>query len=302
MQSISSDSPSSESSGSSGSSGFGGGGSPAREPRAEFPVRRLGKLLSSEIPKHWYGGEAFATHFFDALSSTFPFGESFFVRSVNNYRDEIVDPELKAAVRNFAGQEGQHSHQHDEHMHLLLEQGYTALATRNGFMDRILKWHTRNTPRFALATTAAIEHLTALMARQVLSSPERWTDPMHPDMARLWRWHALEEAEHKSVTYDVLMQVAPGLALRRAVMIMSTLELSLEVLVRTSYMLHKDGLLFDRVVWSKGLRFLFGERGFLRGLGEDYRSWYAADFHPDNVDDSSLIETQAPLVALEAGV
>jgi predicted metal-dependent hydrolase len=37
----------------------------------------------------------------------------------------------------------------------------------------------------------------------------------------------------------------------------------------------------------------------LRGLGKDYRSWYRAGFHPDNVDDTELIRSQAPLIALE---
>ncbi|MFK7898890.1 MAG: metal-dependent hydrolase [Myxococcota bacterium] len=256
-------------------------------------------LLSAEIPKHWYGEDAFVSHFFDALSSTFPFGESFFVRSVNNYRSEIKDPDLIRAVRDFAGQEGQHSRQHDDHMKLLLDQGYAMLERRNRILDRFMKWHTRKTPRFALAVTASIEHLTALLARQLLSDPARWTEPMHPDMARLWRWHALEEAEHKAVTYDVLMQVAPSRLRRNAVMVMTTLELSFEVFVRTAYMLHKDGLLFDRAVWSKGLRFLFGQRGFLRGQGKEYAAFYGATFHPNDVDDSALIEKHAPLIALE---
>lgn len=290
MQSTSSFSAPSESTEAEGAAG---------EPRAEFPVRRLGKLLSSGIPKHWYADEAFATHFFDALSSTFPHGEAFFVRSVNHYRDEIVDPVLNAAIRNFAAQEGQHRRQHDEHMDLLIEQGYTGLAIRNRMLDKMLKWQTRATPRYALAATAGVEHLTALLARQILSNPKRWTDPMHPDIARLWRWHALEEAEHKAVAYDVLMQVAPSLGLRRTSMVINTVQLIFEVLVRTAYMLYKDGLLFDREVWSKGLRFLFEEGGFLRGLGEQYRSWYRADFHPNEVDDSALIKVQAERVALE---
>ena len=55
-------------------------------------------------------------------------------------------------------------------------------------------------------------------------------------------------------------------------------------------MLWKDGLLFRRATWRDGWTFLFGRNGFLRGLGRDYWRWYARDFHPDEVDDSALIE------------
>jgi predicted metal-dependent hydrolase len=118
--------------------------------------------------------------------------------------------------------------------------------------------------------TVALEHLTALLARQVLSDVELRTGAMHPDMSRLWRWHALEEAEHKAVAFDVLRVVAPGYWLRAIVMILSTLGLSIETLDRLVYMLWKDGELFRVATWSSGWRYLFGEDGLLRGTGADY--------------------------------
>lgn len=267
---------------------------------AVIPIRRPARSLSSDVPRHWKGGEAFATHFLNALSSTFPFGEAFFVRSVLRYRDRIDDAALLRRIQGFAGQEGQHSRIHDDHVRMLLDQGYTALATRNRIADRIVRWHNRRTPRWSLAATAALEHLTALLARQLLRDPEARIGDMHPEMAALWRWHALEEAEHKSVAFDVLERVAPGHALRVATMAMMTVGLAIETLDRTAYMLWKDGLLFDAGTWRSGWRFLFGEGGFLRGLGADYRSWYRRGFHPDDVDDRPLID--ANLAAVDAAI
>ena len=63
-------------------------------------VRRPALELGPEVPRHWYAGEPFATHYLDALSSVFPDGEAFFVRSVQRFRDQIDDPELK---RSFLG-------------------------------------------------------------------------------------------------------------------------------------------------------------------------------------------------------
>jgi predicted metal-dependent hydrolase len=265
----------------------------------EIPIRHPAQSLSRNIPRHWMAGDAFATHFLNALSSTFPFGEAFFVRSVLHYRDQISEPGLLRKIRGFAGQEGEHSRVHDDHLEMLLAQGYTALATRNRFGDRVTRWHNRRLPKLSLTITAALEHLTALLARQLLSDPERRTAEMHPEMARLWRWHALEEAEHKAVAYDVLMQVAPSHSRRVVAMALNTLGLSIEVFDRLVYMLWKDGLLFKTKTWSSGWRFLFGEGGFLRGLGADYRAWYHRDFHPNEIDDRALIEKNAPLINAE---
>jgi hypothetical protein len=265
----------------------------------EIPIRRPAHSLSRDIPRYWYGGDAFATHFLNALSSTFPFGEAFFVRSVLRYREQIDDARLLDSIRVFAGQEGQHSRVHDEHVEMLISQGYTALETRNRFVDRIARWHNRRTPRLSLSTTAGLEHLTALLARQILSDPELRTGKMHPEMARLWRWHALEEAEHKAVAFDVLMQVAPSRSRRCIVMALNTLGLSIEILDRMIYMLWKDGLLFKLATWSGGWRFLFGEGGFLHGTGADYRAWYRRDFHPNELDDRRLIELNSPLIEAE---
>jgi len=264
-----------------------------------IPIRRPSGSLSSDIPRHWVRGDAFATHFLDALSSTFPFGEAFFVRSVMHYRDRIDDPELLDRIQGFAGQEGQHSRVHDQHVEILIAQGYTALETRNRFVDRIARWHNRRTPKLSLSMTAGLEHLTALLARQLLTDPELRTGNMHPEMARLWRWHALEEAEHKAVAFDVLMRVAPSHSRRVILMVLNTLGLSMEILDRMIYMLWKDGLLFEAKTWSGGWRFLFGEGGFLRGLGADYRAWYHKDFHPNDIDDRPLIESNAPSIEAE---
>lgn len=254
---------------------------------------------TSTLPRHWHGDEAFATHFFDALSSTFPFGEAFFVRSVLYYRDRIDDRALLDQIRGFAVQEGHHSRLHDAHLDLLLAQGYGMLAFRNRFLDRMLRFHNRHTPKLSLAITAALEHLTAILARQILEDDARRTASMHPAIAPLWRWHALEESEHKAVAYDVLAKVAPGRTLRALAMAIDTFFLAFETLLRASYMLWKDGLLFDRRTWSQGMRFLFGETGLLRGTGAAYRAWYRRDFHPDEIDDSALIAYHAPLVARE---
>jgi len=172
---------------------------------------------------------------------------------------------------------------------LLAAHGYGALARMNRVGDKAMRFVNRRAPRFALASTAALEHLTALLARRILEDDSRFTTSMDRRMGALWRWHAFEEAEHKAVAFDVLKRVAPSYPLRALALFWNTVGLFVEMLVRTAYMLWKDGELGRGLTWREGWAFLFGREGLLRGMGPDYRAWYRRDFHPSQIDDRALL-------------
>ena len=48
----------------------------------ELTVRHLRIDLEAPITRHWFGGDAFRTALFNALSMSFPFGEQFFIDAV----------------------------------------------------------------------------------------------------------------------------------------------------------------------------------------------------------------------------
>ena len=70
----------------------------------------------------WNGGDAVATHFFNALSFLFPRGERFFVEQAREFGGD--DP----AVRDFGAQEAIHAHQHAQYNAVLAAQGYDNVA------------------------------------------------------------------------------------------------------------------------------------------------------------------------------
>jgi predicted metal-dependent hydrolase len=256
-------------------------------------VRRVRLPLSAETARYWFDGDPFLTHFMNALSSTFPDGEAFFVRSVQHYRDRARGEEQREAIRRFAQQEGLHSREHDAHLALLEAQGYRWLLRLNETAARQMRWMNRHLPLYSLATTAALEHLTAVLARQILAFPERWADPMSPDMKPLWRWHAVEEAEHKAVAFDVLEDVSGSWALRAFAGVTATLGLAFDTTVRLAYLLARDGLVWRPSVWWRGLRRLAAPGPARRQLLRDYFAWYRRGFHPAQIDDRPLIEAAA---------
>jgi len=95
------------------------------EPR-KVPTRRISFEESlRDLPRHFAAdGDLITSHVIAALSSVFPDGEDFFVRSVRRYRDRITDPELKRQVSGFIGQEAMHGREHRAFNDRLAELGY----------------------------------------------------------------------------------------------------------------------------------------------------------------------------------
>ena len=124
-------------------------------------------------------------------------------------------------------------------------------------------------------------------------------EEMHPDMARLWRWHALEEAEHEAVAYDVMEVAKIPRWVQNVTMVLNTFGLALETWERMIYMMWKDGRLFEVKTWMSGMGFLLGKGGFLRGTWSEYSAWYRADFHPNDIDDREMITQLAPVITAE---
>src|SRR3954453_5769593 len=174
------------------------------EPR-KVPTRRISFEESLRtLPKHFAAdGDLILSHLAASLSSVFPDGEDFFVRSVRYYRDQITDPELKRQVAGFIGQEAMHGREHRAFNDRLDQLGYgTQRAER--FTKRGLERRERVAPPASnLAATAALEHFTATLAELVLSNEEVRNLFGHDEVRNLFLWHALEESEHKAVAFDV---------------------------------------------------------------------------------------------------
>ncbi|MBU3059438.1 metal-dependent hydrolase [Pseudomonas indica] len=251
--------------------------------------RHLDFDLPSPLPRHWHSGDAFKTHLFDAMSVLFPDGERFFIDSVRQFRDQIDDPVLKEQIRGFIGQEGHHSREHLVYSQRLRDLGYQVERMERRAQARIRYTQKKLSPHRQLAATAALEHITAIMADAVLKNPEP-LHGAHPAMARLWRWHALEETEHKAVAFDVYNQVCGSRKLLRRAMLMGTFFFVLDTTRGLAHMLERDGLLWNWRVWRDGLKWAWGKDGVFRPLVRTYLDFFKADFHPWQHNNLDLLE------------
>ena len=254
-----------------------------------FGPRRPDFELAEALAGDWHGGSAFRTAYFNAMSLLFPLGEKFFIDSVRHYHNEIDDPKLVHEVISFQGQEAIHRQQHQNYNELLCEQrGYDLDRFEKPLRDRMAWAHRELSASRRLAGTVANEHLTAIMANDMLTHKDALAGA-NPQVAALWLWHGIEETEHKAVAFDVFLAIGGTVRERRQALFMNTLFFFKDTLRNLCIMLEKDGKLWSLREWLDGFKYLFIKPGIIRRVFPAYLGFYRKNFHPWQHDNRELI-------------
>jgi len=246
--------------------------------------------LDGDIPRYWLGGDAFKTRFFDAMSVLFPEGEKFFIACVRDYRDQIQDPELRAQVKDFMYQEGQHGMVHTQFNDRLKAQGIGVDHILEEQKRIMFGFFRKKLPKvYTLGQTAAAEHMTALMAHGFFSAG--LMNDADPRIRAMYAWHAVEEIEHKAVAYDVFKKVARGGYLTRVLsMLQVSLTFPLHVFVIMAHMFRVDGVKNSFSLWARGLWWLYGWGGLYPRLLPHYLAYFIPGFHPWKHGDMAIYQ------------
>ncbi|AOW13118.1 metal-dependent hydrolase [Hydrogenophaga crassostreae] len=252
-------------------------------------VRRLLIDLEQPIARHWCGGDAFLTAWFNALSMSFPIGEQFFIDSVRKGFKALSpekQAELQEEVQGFVGQEATHRRIHGLFNKHLKDQGLDNAWERRA--EKRLAMMGDVDPRHPLGVTAANEHFTALFAEWLLARPELLSG-CEPRLKAMWLWHSAEEAEHKSTAFDLYQALGGTLEWRSRWMKRVTWIFLIDTLRQTANNLQRDGTLWRRSTWASAWRHLLGKQGLLRQSHGAWRQYFQANFHP-NQQTSGLSE------------
>ena len=146
-----------------------------------------------------------------------------------------------------------------------------------------------NSRFMALMETVCFEHLTAILAHGLLTDPH-WLEGADPTLKAMWQWHAIEEAEHKAVTFDVYRAVGGDMERLRLTLPFVTRQMFADILSGTWMMLKSDGQHLNPLVWASGINWLFGWQGVMRRLVPQWRQFRKAAFHPWDHDNRDRIE------------
>jgi uncharacterized protein len=254
-----------------------------------IPKRDLQFDFSKVDLGNWHGHGPHVSHYFNVQSLLFPQGERFFIRSVRHYRDQIQDPVLQEQVAGFIAQEAMHGREHEAYNAALGRIGYPVKWMERRVAFSLWMAEKLSGPKDRLAMTAALEHLTAIGAEDALAD-DRIFEGADPEMARLWRWHAMEETEHKAVAFDVFMEVtkhwSPLARYRRRLMIMMivTRNFTRNIARHAAQLLEAEGYT-PKQAKRAVRRFMWFKPGLLRMGWRSYFAWYRPGFHPWDLDN-----------------
>ena len=264
----------------------------------EFGPRRKSFEIDEALATDWHGGSAFRTAWFNGMSMLFPLGEKFFIDSVRHFIDEIDDPKLLEEIAGFQAQEATHRRQHQQYNERLCElRGYDLDRIERNERERIDWAYRELTARRRLAGTTASEHLTAILADEMLTNKKSMTGA-DSRIAELWLWHGIEETEHKAVAFDVHVAIGGPIKERRHALILNTFFFLKDTFRNLSIMLQKDGKLWSAREWASGFNYLFISPGILRRVFIPWLRFLRKDFHPWQHDNRYLVDAweqnQAP--------
>jgi uncharacterized protein len=251
--------------------------------------RRFGRDMQQK--RWWLNGDPVGSAFHNALSITFPRGEAFFVESVKAFRDG-TPPKLAAEIRSFITQEVMHSREHVSFNKRVADAGYKIDHLEQVVIDSLAL--TKGRPEILnLAVTMALEHYTAIMAQMMLSDPKTFAGA-DSELADMWRWHAIEEIEHKGVAYDTWLHATRDWSRWKRWKVKSIMMLLVSnTFWRKRWSGTLDLLAQDGITgWAAKRRlawYLVGTPGTLRRLFLPWAAFFLPGFHPWNHDDRALI-------------
>jgi predicted metal-dependent hydrolase len=228
---------------------------------------------------------------FNALSLTFPDGERMFIDAVRAFRGQ-VSGKLAEDVKGFIAQEAIHSREHHQLNQLIDRTHYPVDEVEAAIRERVAFSRSRGPMRMLIATIA-LEHFTAMMA-DAHARHRNLFENVDPGIERMWRWHAVEETEHKAVAYDVFLQATKHWSpLQRY--FRRTLAMALITFFFTKNIAHYAARLLaaDGYAYKDALKavknYVWRTPGLFSRNAKTYFAYYRPGFHPWDEDNRALV-------------
>jgi uncharacterized protein len=178
-----------------------------------IPVRRLTFDIptAADFDPVYMARNAAVSYNFTGLGLYVALLEPFIVKSMRRVMDRITDPALKEEVDRFCRQEAQHYQQHERFNAVVLAHGYPGLQERvDRLADDFRSFLADRSDRFRIGFVEGFEAYTNQGALEILESRVCDHPRTDPRFGHLFRWHMLEEIEHRNVAFDLYEHLFGG--------------------------------------------------------------------------------------------
>jgi len=180
-------------------------------------VRKLAVDFST-TPAQWAAIPEFAQSM-NAASLWIPHLERFLNRTLSK-ASATLDASypdtgrLKSDIRIFIRQEAMHYTLHAAFNDILPRQGYDVAGFERHFQAEFERIFSTKSLAFLCAYCEGFETMGPPMALAWLDEMEDMLEGARPEVIKLWKWHLMEEYEHRTVCHDVFHAIHGGYFLR----------------------------------------------------------------------------------------
>ena len=172
----------------------------------------------SQTPAHWSANHELA-QFFNAASTPMPHLERFLNRVMAKAATTLKDEDpatrkLREDIRIFIKQEANHYSLHDQYNTIVPRAGYDIAAIETYIASEYQRLIETKSLAFCLAYCEGFETMGPPFAHILLGGIEDMLEGADPEVVGLWKWHLMEEFEHRTVCFDTFHAVHGGYFLR----------------------------------------------------------------------------------------
>ena len=210
-----------------------------------------------DLNPRWVSGNLYRAHFFNGVSLTMPYLEPYLCKTNNEARAFIQNSDLLDDIRDFNSQEYCHHECHKRLNSLLRDNGYPEFEEVERKIQESYKRLSQKSLRTRLAYSAGFETMTQGFTKWMCGKRVEMFKDSCPHITSFWLMHMIEEAEHKTVAFDVYMADS-GSYVHRA---LGVFHGSFHVL-GYSFLGMLVALKKDKLLWT-----LKGQIGIVRMLG-----------------------------------
>ena len=243
-------------------------------------VRRIDFAFPERLDPVIFEGRPEESYILVGISLLLPYLEPYLIRTMRAARKRVTDPALAANLDAFSAQEGQHYRQHLLFNEAIRPSGLEALTALEAEVSADYQRFTQQRSlRWNLAYAEGFEAFTTAMARFTLETGQ--LEGLHPAALDLFRWHLMEELEHRAVAFEVYDHVCGGYFYRIAVGLFAQWHLNRFALRVADVLKNADPEAFrkrfggTKEAWAR-LRPFFGQvvRRLYPKILSTYLPWY----------------------------
>lgn len=257
--------------------------------RRDIIPRAIDFDFSQHYGKYWYDNSPVKTYYGNMLGYYIPYGERFIITSVKHHRHAIRSTQLRKDVVNLLKQESYHAREHFKFIKYIIKPYFPIMRMTTRKFILFIFGKLMATPTIRLSISAAGEFFTSNMSEMFLTDPTL-LHGMPPALQEFWRWHFIEEIEHRAVAFDVMQEAGCGYLMRAYGFLISYIAYVV-ALSHTYFILAKhDKKLFSPKFYWHSFKYLWIKPGIFRRTTLAYFKYLKPYFHPKQIKIDYLVD------------